>query len=104
VLLRNVSLSTEDNRNVADLLPYNTQQGVPVTREFLLKLIEVLLEFVRQTNDRNCKVLDFHHPADMRRLLDLDVPDRPVTLQQLIDDCCLTLKYQVKTGTWRGVN
>jgi hypothetical protein len=25
-------------------------------------------------------------------------------LQQLIDDCCLTLKYQVKTGTWRGVN
>ncbi|XP_023712009.1 glutamate decarboxylase [Cryptotermes secundus] len=81
-----------------DLLPYNTQQGVPVTREFLLKLIDVLLEFVRQTNDRNCKVLDFHHPADMRRLLDLDLPDRPATLQQLIDYCCLTLKYQVKTG------
>jgi glutamate decarboxylase len=83
------------------LLPYNTQQGVPITREFLLKLIEVLLEFVRQTNDRNCKVLDFHHPSDMRRMLDLDIPDRPVTLQQLIDDCCLTLKYQVKTGMWR---
>jgi glutamate decarboxylase len=80
------------------LLPYNTQQGVPVSREFLLKLIEVLLEFVRQTNDRNCKVLDFHHPADMRRILDLDLPDRPVTLQQLIDDCCITLKYQVRTG------
>jgi len=83
------------------LLPYNNQQGVPITREFLLKLIEVLLEFVRQTHDRNCKVLEFHHPGDMRRMLDLDIPDRPVTLQQLIDDCCLTLKYQVKTGMWR---
>jgi hypothetical protein len=89
--------------NVADLLPYNTQQGGPVTREFLLKVIEVLLEFVRQTNDRNCKVLDFRHPEEMRRLLDLDLPDRPVTLQQLIDDCCLTLKYQVKTGMWRNL-
>ncbi|PSN41074.1 hypothetical protein C0J52_10612 [Blattella germanica] len=77
---------------VADLLPYNTEQGLPVTREFLLKIIEILLEFVRQTNDRNCKVLDFHHPNDMRRLLDLDIPDRPVTLQQLVDDCCITLK------------
>jgi hypothetical protein len=88
------------NWNVADLLPYNTQQGVPITREFLLKLTEVLLEYVRQTNDRNCKVLDFYHPADMRRMLDLDISERPVTLQQLIDDCCLTLKYQVKTGMW----
>jgi hypothetical protein len=74
---------------------------VPVTREFLLKLIDVLLEFVRQTNDRNCKVLDFHHPADMRRLMDLELPDTPSTLQQLIDDCCITLKYQVKTGECR---
>jgi hypothetical protein len=90
------------HRHVADMLPYNTQQGVPITREFLLKLTEVLVEFVRQSNDRNCKVLDFHHPADMLRLLDLDLPDRAVTLQQLIDDCCITLKYQVKTGGYKA--
>lgn len=68
------------------------------TREFLLKVIDVLLDFVKATNDRNEKVLDFHHPEDMKRLLDLDVPDRALPLQQLIEDCATTLKYQVKTG------
>lgn len=97
------------SKNVApltytDMLPYNTQQGGAVTREFLLKVVEILLEFVRQSNDRNCKILDFHHPGDMRRILDLELPDRPVTLQQLVDDCCLTLKYQVKTGHPRFFN
>lgn len=70
------------------------------TREFLLKVIDVLLDFVKATNDRNEKVLDFHHPEDMKRLLDLDVPDRALPLQQLIEDCATTLKYQVKTGKW----
>lgn len=37
----------------------------------------------------------------MKRLLDLDVPDRAVNLQQLIEDCATTLKYQVKTGKYR---
>jgi len=58
----------------------------PETREFLLKVIDVLLDFVKATNDRNEKVLDFHHPEDMKRLLDLDVPDRALPLQQLIED------------------
>ena len=44
------------------------------------------------------KVLEFHHPEDMKKLLKLDIPDNPVTLQQLIVDCATTLKYQVKTG------
>lgn len=68
------------------------------TREFLLKVVDILLDFVKDTNDRNKKVLDFHHPEDMKRLLDLQVPDRAVNLQQIIEDCATTLKYQVKTG------
>ena len=75
-----------------------TTAAVPETREFLLKVIDVLLDFVKATNDRNEKVLEFHHPEDMKRLLDLDVPDKAVNLQQLIEDCATTLKYQVKTG------
>lgn len=42
--------------------------------------------------------MDFHHPEEMKKLLSLDIPDDPVNLQQLIVDCALTLKYQVKTG------
>lgn len=81
----------------SDILPYNTLAG-PETKEFLLKVIDVLLDFIKATNDRNEKVLEFHHPEDMKRLLDLDVPDTAVPLQQLIQDCATTLKYQVKTG------
>lgn len=81
----------------ADILP-TTVTAVPETREFLLKIIDVLLDFVKASNDRNEKVLDFHHPEDMKRLLDLEIPDRAVTLQQLVEDCATTLKYQVKTG------
>lgn len=73
---------------------------MPETREFLLKIIDVLLDFVRTTNDRNEKVLEFHHPEDMKKLLDLDLPHRGVTLQQLVEDCATTLKYQVKTGEY----
>lgn len=34
----------------------------------------------------------------MKRLLDLELPERGFPLQQLIQDCATTLKYQVKTG------
>lgn len=37
----------------------------------------------------------------MKRLLDLEIPDNGRPLQQLIQDCATTLKYQVKTGKLR---
>lgn len=68
------------------------------TREFLQKVMELLIDYVNIQNDRKEKILDFHHPEDMKKLLDLDVPDDAVSLQQLVKDCAVTLKYQVKTG------
>lgn len=65
-----------------------------------MKVVDILLDFVKSTNDRNAKILDFHHPADMMRLLDLEIPDTGLTLQQLLLDCSMTLKYQVKTGKY----
>lgn len=82
---------------VSDIFPIN-QNGGQVTKEFLQKVVDVLMDFVNATNDRNEKILDFHHPTDMQKLLDLNIPDKGVTLQQLINDCHTTLKYQVKTG------
>ena len=81
-------------------MPHNTV-ALPETREFLQKIIDILLDFVKATNDRNEKVLEFHHPEDMKRLLDLDVPEKAVPLQTLVEDCARTLKYQVKTGKYR---
>lgn len=82
---------------LSDLFPTG-KNGKQVSREFLQKVTDILLEFVNQTNDRNEKILDFKHPNDMIKLLDLEIPDKGVTLQQLINDCHATLKNQVKTG------
>lgn len=83
----------------SDILPYKvTDQNVKITREFLQKLVDILLDFVKDTNDRNVKILDFRHPEEMQKLLDLRIPEQGLTLQQLISDCATTLKYQVKTG------
>lgn len=70
----------------------------PETKEFLLKVIDVLLDYVKAQCDRKEPILEFHHPEEMKRLLDLDVPDTALPLQQLIEDCATTMKYQVKTG------
>lgn len=80
-----------------DILPQNVE-GYPATKEFLMKVVDILLDFIKSTNDRNGKVLDFHHPSEMMRLLDLEIPDSGLTLQQLLIDCSTTLKYQVRTG------
>lgn len=61
------------------------------------------MDFVKASNDRKEKVLEFHHPEEMKRLLDLDVPETGLPLQQLIEDCATTLKYQVKTGELKCV-
>lgn len=82
-----------------DILPHNVAAGAE-TREFLQQVVDVLLDFVKASNDRSEKVLEFHHPEDMKRLLDLDVPDTALPLQQLVQDCATTLKYQVKTGKY----
>lgn len=84
---------------ITDLLPHcSTPVAQQNTREFLTKIMDILLDYVNVQNDRKEKILDFHHPEDMKKLLDLELTEDPVQLQQLINDCALTLKYQVKTG------
>ncbi|KAJ8687253.1 hypothetical protein QAD02_023047, partial [Eretmocerus hayati] len=92
------SLSKEHcNLKYSDILPQNVE-GYPATKEFLMKVVDILLDYIKNQNDRSAKVLDFHHPDEMIRLLDLEIPDTGVTLQQLLLDCSTTLKYQVRTG------
>lgn len=99
IIITNMSLPPR--LSTSDILPHNVAAG-PETREFLQQVVDVLLDFVKASNDRNEKVLEFHHPEEMKRLLDLDVPDSALPLQQLVQDCATTLKYQVKTGEYDG--
>lgn len=61
-------------------------------------MVDILVDYIKDVNDRDEKVLHFKHPEEMLRLLKLDLPEEGVPLQKLIDDCNLTLKHQVKTG------
>merc|ERR1719295_217417 len=74
------------------------------TREFLHRVVDILLDYVTKTNDRREKILDFHHPGQMKESLDLQIPDKPLNLDQLLVDCKDTLKYGVKTGHPRFFN
>lgn len=78
-------------------MPHNLNGQAP-TKEFLLKVVDILVDYIKDVNDRDEKVLHFKHPEEMLRLLKLDLPDEGEPLQNLIDDCSLTLKHQVKTG------
>ncbi|KAF5274780.1 hypothetical protein FQR65_LT00363 [Abscondita terminalis] len=84
-------------RVINDLLPHR-EDGYENSKVFLQKVMDILIDFIHATNDRKEKILDFHHPEDMQKLLDLKIPEYGVNLQQLIHDCSVTLKYQVKTG------
>lgn len=74
------------------------------TREFLHRVIDILLDYIQKSNDRSNKILDFHHPEQMREVIDLEIPDKPLNLDQLLVDCKDTMKYGVKTGHPRFFN
>ncbi len=77
------------------------ENGYLPTREFLLKVIEICLEFIKESNDRSTKVLDFHQPNELKKLFDFEIPDGPLNIAQIINDCKEALRYQVKTGESR---
>ncbi|GIY91985.1 glutamate decarboxylase [Caerostris extrusa] len=81
-----------------NIFPLGKKDADENTRAFLQKVFEILLDFISKSNDRSAKILDFHQPNQLKEVLDLDIPDEPLNLDQLLVDCKDTLKYQVKTG------
>ncbi|VDL85507.1 unnamed protein product [Nippostrongylus brasiliensis] len=65
-----------------DILPQtNNWKG---TEKFLQSVVKILLKYIREENDRSSKVLEFHHPAEMLQLIDLDIPEKPQNLDCLV--------------------
>ncbi|RXM98754.1 Glutamate decarboxylase 1 [Acipenser ruthenus] len=88
-----------------DLLP--AKNGEENTKQFLIEVVHILLNYVSKSFDRNTKVLDFHYPHQLKDGLDgfsLELSDNPENLEQLLVDCRDTLKYGVKTGHPRFFN
>ncbi|XP_038859072.1 glutamate decarboxylase 1-like [Salvelinus namaycush] len=88
-----------------DLLP--ALSGEDTTKSFFQELVNILLSYVCKSFRRSSKVLDFHHPHQLREGLEgfsLELPDQPENLEQLLVDCRDTLKYGVKTGHPRFFN
>jgi len=74
------------------------------TREFLKRVVEILLDHITIQNDRGTKIVDFHTPDQLKEVIDFAIPEEPLNLDQLLVDCKDTLKYQVKTGHPRFFN
>ncbi|XP_015789794.1 glutamate decarboxylase-like [Tetranychus urticae] len=86
-----------DNLLFSDLLPAN-ETGYEATRSFLLKIVDILLDFIKESSDRSTKIVDFHQPNQLKQLFDFTIPENPKNIQQILNDCKQCLKYQVKTG------
>lgn len=86
-----------DNLTYADIQPVSPN-AVKETREFLQRVTDIMLDFVTATHNRSAKILDFHHPEDLKKILDLEIHEHPLPLKTILKDCEDTFKYQVKTG------
>ena len=64
-----------------------------LTGKFLYAVVEIMLDFINQTNDRDCRVLDFHHPSQITKAMDFSLPDSGLSLDQLVADCRAALRY-----------
>ncbi|XP_077870441.1 glutamate decarboxylase 1 isoform X2 [Saccoglossus kowalevskii] len=84
-----------------ELLPQGSSE---LTGKFLKEVVDQLIEYIKQEQIPETKVLDFHQPHELREKLQLDITDKPVTLEQLLTDCQETLMYCVKTGHPRFFN
>ena len=71
---------------MSDLLPQNTKNW-EATELFLTQLVEILLKYIKEMNDRKSKILDFHHPTEMAQIIDVSIPDDPQDLEKLLNVC-----------------
>lgn len=88
-----------NNRNTKDLLPFKSDAlASEQTRKFLLGVIKICLDYVERQNSRAEKVVEFYQPDEIMKMFDFSIPDTPLELDKLVEDCRKTLSLQVKTG------
>merc|ERR1719361_2160760 len=80
-------------KNYKDIFPLSSgAEAEDLTSKFLYAVVEILLDFINQTNDRDASVLDFHHPSQITKAMDFSLPDTVLSLDQLVLDCRAALR------------
>ena len=85
--------------NFLDLLPLCSSPESTTT--FLQDVLQEIMVYLKDTNDRTKNVLEFIHPREMKEMNDFTISlrdDNPATLDQIVSDIRNTLKWGVKTG------
>jgi glutamate decarboxylase len=72
--------------------------SIKITEEFFKKVIELIVDFLKTSNNRKENVVDFHHPHELENLIDFGIHDEPQSLQKVLNDCKQVLDFSVKTG------
>lgn len=66
-------------------------------------MIKICLDYIERQNNRAEKVVEFYQPEEIIKMFDFSIPDSPLELDRLVEDCRKTLSFQVKTGKFEGV-
>lgn len=75
-----------------------------ITVEFLRKINELMLEYIKKSTDRKEKILNFQFPHELRNKLNLDIHEQPLALQEIINDVQMAMDYSIKTAHPRNFN
>ena len=83
-----------ESKTYKDIFPVSSSpEAEETTSKFLYAVVEILLDFINQTNDRDAPVLDFHHPSQITKAMDFTLSEHGVDLEQLVVDCRTALRY-----------
>ena len=83
-----------ETKTFKDIFPVASgQDSEEITSKFLYAIVEILLDFINQSNDRDGQVLDFHHPSQITKAMDFTLPEQGLDLEQLVVDCRTALRY-----------
>ena len=71
-----------------------------ITEKFLNDALKIIIGYLKKSNDRAEKVLEFNHPRALKKNADFQIQldGEPSSLADVLDSIAKTLKFCVKTG------
>lgn len=76
----------------------NGQDTTEHEYKFLQPLVDLMVSKVlEESRDRNSKVVEFKHPKELEKLMDLSL-NKPTSDERLLEICDDVIRYSVKTG------
>ncbi|KAK7092614.1 cysteine sulfinic acid decarboxylase-like isoform X2 [Littorina saxatilis] len=80
-----------------------TSRSSPFLDPEVIKYMEdfnqlVMKEALQGGTDRKAKVIDFHIPQELEKIMKLDIGSEPETTDKMLEHCKRIIKYSVKTG------